>query len=201
MQRISTCLASRLLRYSLHQRRFRAPVSRSCSPDRRARGLYGQARHQHDSSPEVTWMVGDFTVVYSIQFDCTPTQLEPACHLPLPHRSPLGSYGSQQFEPGEYWPANFLCSRHGLACVRSPEDIRSDLETRLPGAPVPPMWRIACICAHKDCGREHTFYAARMPNWQELARRIVKLSPRIPCGDHNIEWRIDLLRGSTYAHD
>jgi len=146
-------------------------------------------------------MTGDFTVVYSVRFDCTPTPLEPLCHLPLPHHSPLGAYEGSHYRPTDAWPATFLCLRHGLACERSPQEIQSDLEVRTPGAPVPPMWRIACTCAHQNCGKRHTIYAARLPGFPEVARRILKLAPRIPCGDHLLECRIDLMRGAVFGHD
>ena len=146
-------------------------------------------------------MVGNFTIVYSIRFDCPPSQLEPLCCVPLPHQSPLGKYEGMDYQPTEYWPANFVCLRHGVACVRSPEDVRSDLEVRGPGAPVPPLWRITSICAHRDCGRRHIVYASRLLTWTEVARRILKLSPKFPCGDHELEWRKDLMRGTAFAHD
>lgn len=146
-------------------------------------------------------MMGDFSKVYSIRFDCMPSQLESLCHIPLPHGSPLGRYEPLRFEPADGWPATFLCLRHGHACVRSPDDIRSDLETRIPGAPPSPVWLIGCTCVHENCGRRHTIYASGAPTWPEVWRRILKLSPRIPCGDHDLEWRKDLMRGMVFGHN
>lgn len=146
-------------------------------------------------------MQGDFSLVYSIRCDCAPSQLEPLCHIPLPHGSPLGKYASLHYQAGDGWPATFLCLRHGSACVRSPEDIRSDLEMRTPGSPPSPVWLIGCVCVHPNCGRRHTIYATGATSWADVWRRVLKLSPRVPCGDHDLQWRKDLMRGAVLAHD
>lgn len=147
-------------------------------------------------------MQGDFSLVYSIGFDCVPSALEPLCHLPLPHGSPLGRYDQPGgYGPGDGWPATFLCLRHGVACVRSPEEIQNDLDLRVPGEPLAPLWQITCTCAHENCGRRHVLYAAREASWPEVWRRILKLAPKVPCGDHDLAWRKDLMRGTAFPHD
>lgn len=146
-------------------------------------------------------MEGDFSRVYAVHCGCKPSPLEPACHIPLPHGSPLGHYQGALFQPtAEAWPATFVCLRHGLVKVWWPDEIRLDLETRAPGKTPTAMWQIKCKCVHDGCGRRHIVYAAGA-SWGQVWRRILKRRPRVRCGDHDLQWRKDLMRGTMFEHD
>lgn len=123
------------------------------------------------------------------------------CNIPLPHQSPLGIYEGLRYRPIGEWPAIFLCLRHGRASAHWPDSIHFEIEPKVLGEPLPPLWKIECACAHDNCGEPHTIYTARIPTAAELIRRILRIKPTLACGDHLLTWREDLIRVTEFAHD
>lgn len=137
--------------------------------------------------------MGAFTTVHCVRFNC-PAGDNQYCYIPLPLRSPIGIYEGQIYQPTGDWPATFLCLRHGQVSVDLPDSVRLEVEPRVPGQPVPQMWRIEAECAHENCGRLHTIYTARAPDRETILRAIARWNPTIVCGDHNLIWRDDLMQ-------
>lgn len=141
-----------------------------------------------------------FTHVYCIKTGC-PAVDDQYCYIPLPLQSPLGIYADQQYQPTGEWPATFLCLRHGRVSVDWPDSIHLETEPRFPGQPVPPLWRIECECAHQNCGRTHSIYTARAPDPETILKAISRRNPTIPCDDHILVWRDDLMSLNEFAYE
>lgn len=142
-----------------------------------------------------------FTVVYSVILDCHAPGSRDNCSIPLPRQGPLGTFEGQQRQPLGGWPATFLCLLHGRMCVRSADSVRIRQEIHPPGQPVPSLWTIESRCAHKDCGKLHTVYTAREGDWSTIVRLILERGPIVPCGDHDLAWREDLMHGTETAYE
>jgi hypothetical protein len=145
--------------------------------------------------------VEPFTSVYSVTLDCAQPDTEHLCHIPLPHQSPLGIYKVQQYRRMGEWPATFLCLLHGRAFVRSRDHIQHEIEMRVPGEPVPQMWQIEVACARENCGRRQRIYTARAPDPDTLLKVLMRKKPVVPCGDHDLIWREDLISLIEFAHE
>lgn len=144
--------------------------------------------------------MGAFTTVHCIRTTC-PDGDNQFCYIPLPLQSPLGRYEDQQYRPTGEWPATFLCLRHGQLSVDSPASIHPEIEPRVQGQPVPPMWMIEAECAHENCGKLHTIYTARAPDRETVLKQIGRLNPAIPCRNHNLVWREDLLKMTEFPFE
>ena len=131
---------------------------------------------------------------------CRHRPEETPCNVPLPRRSPLGIYEGLRYRTTGEWPATFVCLRHGHTFACSPDNVHVEVEMRGLGQPVSPLWKIESRCAHEDCGRLHTFYTGRMPDWAAIVERIVKIQPHVACGDHGLLWSPGLMRGTEFAH-
>jgi hypothetical protein len=146
-------------------------------------------------------MVSEFPRVYSVNLDCNAPGQEYLCHIPLPRRSPLGIFeGQHNLSIGD-WPATFLCLLHARSFFRLADSVRHETEVRVRNRPVPSLWRIECECAHENCGRPHTIYTARAPDWNTIVRLILERDPTVSCGAHSLVWREDLMHGTEFAHD
>lgn len=143
--------------------------------------------------------LGSFSQEFAVRLECPRRDLY--CNIPLPHQSPLGIYEGQRYRPTGEWPATFLCLRHGRSFECFPDSVHLEAETRVPNQPVPPLWRIGCVCGHENCGRQHAIYTARMPSGLEIVRRILITNPNVPCDGHPFEWREDLMRPIEIAHE
>ncbi len=138
----------------------------------------------------------------AVWLDCSDQRRpDEKCSIFLPHQSPLGTFRGQVRQPTGEWPAVFLCLRHGRSCVRSADSIRLDVEVLAPHQPVHSLWRIECRCGHNSCGAARTIYIGRMQNWEKIVQVILESRPTVPCGDHDLTWREDLMRGVEFAHD
>jgi hypothetical protein len=144
--------------------------------------------------------IGGFTHVHCVKMSC-PDGDNQYCYIPLPLQSPLGIYAGQQYQPTGEWPATFLCLRHGRASAYWPDSIHHEFEPRVPGEPVPPLWKIECECALDNCGTRHTIYTARAPDWATIVKAIARWHPTVSCGDHDLVWREDLMREIEFAYD
>lgn len=122
------------------------------------------------------------------------------CYIPLPRQSPLGKYEGLRYQSMGEWPLTFLCLRHGLSFSCWPYSIHLETDMRLPGQSVSPLWQIECECARENCGKLHTIYTGLMPNWYAIAQRILKIEPRVPCGDHKLIWNGSSMRATEYPH-
>jgi hypothetical protein len=142
--------------------------------------------------------MGAFTHVHCVSLDC-PAGDDEYCYIPLPRQSPLGIYEGQHYQPTGEWPVTFLCRRHGTVSVDLPDSVHLTAEPMVPGLPVPPLWRIDCECAHENCGRMNTIYTARAPDREALLKGIARKNPTVPCGDHNLVWREDLIQLTDFA--
>jgi len=131
---------------------------------------------------------------------CRHRDGESPCNIPLPRQSPLGIYEGQHYRTTGEWPATFLCLRHGLSFACSPHNIRLEVEMMGLNHSVPQLWRIECECAHENCGKPHSIYTARAPDWTTIVARILKTNPIVPCGDHSVFWQKDLMHGIEFAH-
>lgn len=144
-------------------------------------------------TPSRRW---DFCVV----LDCADRPDDP-CRAFLPRQSPLGDVEGPVYQPKGEWPATFLCIRHGHTSVRLAADVRHGVEAQDPHLPIPPLWRIECVCGHENCGREHAIYVYKQPDWESILRGISFWNPEIPCGSHKLVWRPDLMHHEVFAHD
>jgi hypothetical protein len=147
-------------------------------------------------------MISDGASDYAVSLDCfdrgTPGV---PCSVFLPLRSRLGTFEHQQRQPTDEWPATFLCLRHGRSLIRSVDDIHLDAEMLDPHQPASPAWRIECECGHRNCGRLHTIYIGRMPDWPTIVLRILRTNPCIVCGSHDLIWQKVLMHGFPTTHD
>jgi hypothetical protein len=143
--------------------------------------------------------IGLFSHIHCVKLNC-PDGDNQYCYIPLPLQSPLGVYAGQQYQPIGEWPATFLCLRHGRASEYWPDSVRHEIEPRVQGEPVPPLWRIECECALENCGTRHTIYTARAPEWETILKAIEIRNPIVPCGDHALVWSKSLMRGTEFAH-
>jgi hypothetical protein len=141
-----------------------------------------------------------WTHVHCVKMDC-PAGDDQYCYIPLPHQSPLGIIADRQYQPIGEWPATFLCLRHGRVFIYWPYSILHEIEPRVPGEPVPPLWQIECECAHENCGKLHTIYTARAPDRETVLKAIARRNPTIVCGDHNLIWREDLMRLTEFPYE
>jgi hypothetical protein len=144
--------------------------------------------------------IGLFSHVHCVELNC-PDGDNQYCYIPLPLQSPLGIYAGQQYQRMGEWPATFLCLRHGRASVYWPDSIRLEIEPRVAGEPVPPLWQRECKCAQENCGTLHTIYTARAPRWETILRAIAIKNPVVTCGDHALVWSNDLMGGTEFAHN
>src|ERR1700733_14466019 len=147
-------------------------------------------------------MISDGASDYAVSLDCfdrgTPGV---PCSVFLPLRSRLGTFEHQQRQPTDEWPATFLCLRHGRSLIRSVDDIHLNAEMLDPHQPAFPAWRIECECGHRNCGRLHTIYIGRMPDWPTIVLRILRTNPCIVCGSHDLIWQKVLMHGFPTTHD
>ena len=145
--------------------------------------------------------LGTWSHEFVVRLGCPNREGEQKCSIPLPRQSLLGIYEGLKYRPTGEWPETFLCVRHARVFVCSIDSVDLDLEMRGLDELVSPMWRIECQCAHENCGRLHTIYTGRMPDWPSIVRRILKTNPSVPCSDHDLVWREDLMRATEIAHD
>ena|ERR1035437_10023036 len=148
-------------------------------------------------------MVNEFSTLYSVVLDCGVPGEEYLCHIPLPRQSPLGIFEGQHSLSIGDWPATFLCLRHARSFLCSADSVRLETEVRGRDRPVPSLWKIECECAHENCGRLHTIYTARIPDWPTIVTRTLKTNPKpkVPCAGHDLVWREDLMLGEEFAHN
>lgn len=144
--------------------------------------------------------IGLMTHVFRVRLNC-PEKNNDLCSIPLPLESPLGIYDGQQYRATGEWPAIFLCLLHGRAFAYQPDSIHLETEARGLGQLVPQMWKIECECAHENCGMIHTIYTARAPDRERVLKSIARWNPAIPCGDHHLVWRDELIRLTDFAFD
>jgi hypothetical protein len=137
---------------------------------------------------------------FFVVLDCADRPDDP-CRTFLPRESLLGDVVGQEYQPKGEWPATFLCIRHGRASVRLAADVRWGVEAQDPRLPIPPLWRIECVCGHENCGREHVIYVYKQSDWGSISRGILLWNPEIPCGSHKLVWREDVMRGEEISHD
>jgi hypothetical protein len=147
------------------------------------------------NEPIATW-----SHEFSVVLGCPHPEDKSPCYIPLPRQSLLGTFEGQHCLPKGEWPATFLCLRHGRAFVCFPDSIHLEIDIRLPGQPVSSLWRIECECAHENCGKLHSIYTAGEKDWPTIVRRILRRNPLVPCCDHKLLWREDLMRGTEYPH-
>jgi hypothetical protein len=145
-------------------------------------------------------VIGGITHIHCVNLNC-PDGESQLCYIPLPLQSPIGIYEGQKYRPMGKWPVTFLCLRHGQASAYLPDMIRHGIESMVPGQPVPQMWQIECQCAHEHCGKLHTIYTARAPDWKTILRAVGRWNPSVPCGDHVLIWKEELMRGIEFAYD
>lgn len=124
-----------------------------------------------------------------------------SCSIPLPRRSHLGTFESLECQPMGEWPQVFLCLRHGQAFECLPDSIHFEADMRLPGQRVSPLWRIECVCGEENCATRHEFYTGRMPNWDSILEWLLMSQPKVPCGDHTIVWKKNLIAWEEFAHE
>jgi hypothetical protein len=136
---------------------------------------------------------------HSVVLGCPVHDYEQFCDIPLPRQSHLGTYEGLEYRPTNDWRETFLCLRHGRAFVCSPRKIQLTLQARGLDECVSSLWQIDAVCA-KCGGGVNTFYTAKMPNWTSIVQRVLKTNPKFLCGDHDFEWREDLMSGSEIAH-
>ncbi len=146
-------------------------------------------------------MVDELPRVYSVNLRCADPGLEYLCQIPLPRRSPLGIFEGQYSLSMGDWPATLLCLRHGRSFSHWADSVRLETEVRVRNRPVPSLWKIECECAHENCGKPHAIYTARAPDWATILARILGTKPTVPCGDHSLVWREDLMHGTEFAHN
>jgi hypothetical protein len=144
--------------------------------------------------------ISSFSHEHSVILGCPHLEGAQPCYIPLPLQSPLGKYEGLRYQPMGEWPLVFLCLWHARVYECRPDSIHLETDMRLPGQPVSPLWRIECDCAHENCGKLHTIYTAREKDWPTIVRLILKRNPIVPCGDHDLVWREDLMRGTEYPH-
>jgi hypothetical protein len=139
------------------------------------------------------------TNVYSVILDCgSPNR----CSIPLPRQNQEQTSERRWRVPAGASPGTFLCLRHGRTYVRSEQHVHPVPEIRPQGSPVPQLWVIDAVCAHENCGRQHTIYTAREDDWSHIVRLILEPTPIVvPCGDHNLIWRRDLMQGTEIAYE
>ena len=137
---------------------------------------------------------------FSVVLGCPHPEGQPPCYIPLPRQSPLGIYEGLLYRPMGEWPLTFLCLPHGRVYECWPDSIHLEVDMRLPGQPVSPLWKIECECAHDNCGRIHTLYTGQITDWPSIVRQILGTNPRVPCGDHALLCREDLMRPTEIAH-
>jgi hypothetical protein len=139
------------------------------------------------------------TNVYSVILDCgSPNK----CSIPLPRQSREQTAMRQWRVPAGAWPATFLCLKHRRAYVRSEQHVHPVDEIRPEGSPVPQLWVIGVVCAHENCRGQHTIYTARENDRSQVVRLVLEPSPiMVPCGDHNLIWRQDLMQVTEIAYE
>jgi len=123
------------------------------------------------------------------------------CYFFLPRRSRLGTFEHPRRLPTGEWPLTFLCLRHERSSVCSLANIRPEAEMLTQGRPILPMWWIEVVCAHESCGRSQSIYAGGTSDWQAIVGRILETEPQVPCGDHYLVWREELIRHEMLPHD
>jgi hypothetical protein len=145
-------------------------------------------------------LMGHFSSIHCVKMNC-PAGDNQFCNIPLPLQSPIGIYADRQYQPIGEWPVTCLCLRHGLVSAYWLDSIHHEIEMMALGQPVPQMWQIECECAHENCGKLHTIYTARAPDWETILRAIARWNPNVPCGDHILIWRKELMRGTEFAYN
>jgi hypothetical protein len=147
-------------------------------------------------------MSSAFTNVYSVILDCRSPGSRDECSIPLPRQSRGETSEDQWRLRVGTWPTTFLCLRHRRAFVRSELHVHPVAEIRPPGLPVPQMWVIKALCGHENCGEPHTIYTAREEDWSQVVRSILEPTPIVvPCGNHALVWREDLMHRTEIAYD
>jgi hypothetical protein len=149
---------------------------------------------------EVGDPLGEFSFTHSMILGCSD-QVVQSCSIPLPQQSPLGIYEHLHFLSMGEWPLVFLCLRHMRLSVRFPDNIHLVQEMKPLGQRTSPLWKIECQCARENCGEIHTFYTGGMPDWPSIRQRLLKTTPKVVCGDHDLLWREELMHCTEYPHD
>lgn len=142
-----------------------------------------------------------FSHEHSVVLGCPHPEGAQPCYIPLPLRSPLGVSEGLSFRALGDWPLSFVCMRHRRVFVCGPDCIELETDMRLPGQPVSSLWKIECRCAREGCGRIRTLYTGRMPDWPSVAQWLLKTTPDVTCGDHNLIWQEDMMLATEFLHD
>ena len=135
----------------------------------------------------------------AVLLDCSDDPLQPCCIF-LPHQTPLGTHDNQLHPPIGTWNAMFLCLAHEQACPRSERNVGLEPYMLDQREPIPPFWQIEYECGRENCGMPHTIYTGGPSDFSKIVSRILRTSPAVPCGDHNVVWKKELMQGTFRAH-
>jgi hypothetical protein len=136
---------------------------------------------------------------FAIDLDCSDAGKQP-CYILLPHRSLLGTFENGVIQPKGGWPLTFLCLRHERVSVRSADSIRFSGPEPVRGLPFL-LWRVAYECGREDCGKRNVLHIGPERDAETIKDRLTSQRYKVPCDNHSVEWRRELIRVRLLAHD